>query len=190
MISYTELKKGVIILLNNEPYEVVDISFIRMQQRKAVVQSRLKGLQTGKVIDKTWQASDNIYEADFKKREMLFLYAHREEYWFQVPGDPKTRMMVGKNIVGEISNFLKKNTLTTAYILDGRIIKIVLPIKIEFEVIEAPPAIKGNTAQGGDKVVILETGAKITAPLFINQGDIIRVNTETGTYVERVEKNK
>ncbi len=190
MISYTELKKGVIILFHNEPYEVIDISFVRMQQRKAVVQSRLKSLQTGKAIDRTWQASDNIEEADFKKREMLFLYGHRGEYWFQSPGDPKTRMMVGENIMGEISKFLKKNTLTTAYILNDKIIKIVLPIKMELEVIEAPPAIKGNTAQGGDKVVILETGAKITAPLFINQGDIIRVNTETGMYVERVEKNK
>lgn len=190
MISYTELKKGVIILLNGEPYEVVDTSFIRMQQRKAVVQSKLKSLRNGKVIDRSWQASENIEEADFEKKDMLFLYAHRGEYWFQIPGDAKNRMKVPEEVVGDSSKFLKANTTVNAYILDGNVIKITLPIKMEFEVTEAPPAVKGNTAQGGDKVVTVETGARITAPLFINQGDVIRVNTETGLYVERVEKGK
>ncbi|MFA4999531.1 MAG: elongation factor P [Parcubacteria group bacterium] len=190
MISYTELKKGVIILLGNEPYEVVDTSFVRMQQRKAVVQSKLKSLRTGKVIDRSWQASEEIKEADFEKKEILFLYSHRDEYWFQTPNDPKNRIMVKEDTVGDAAKFLKGNTLVTAYILDGSVIKVILPIKMEFEVTEAPPATKGNTAQGGDKVVTVETGAKIVAPLFIEQGDMIRVNTETGSYVERVSKNK
>jgi elongation factor P len=190
MISYTELKKGVIILLNGEPYEVVDTSFVRMQQRKAVVQSKLKSLRSGKVIDRSWQASESIEEADFEKKDILFLYAHRGEYWFQAPGDPKSRMKVAEEVIGDASKFLKANTTVVAYVLQGEVIKIVLPIKMEFEVTEAPPALKGNTAQGGDKVVTLETGARVTAPLFINQGDVIRVNTETGLYVERVEKSK
>ncbi|MFA5052576.1 MAG: elongation factor P [Parcubacteria group bacterium] len=190
MISYTELKKGVIILLNNEPYEVVDTSFVRMQQRKAVVQSKLKSLRTGKVVDRSWQASENIEEADFEKKELKFLYSHRGEYWFQAPADPKTRIMVEEDVIGDASKFLTANTLVTAYVLQGKVIKIILPVKMEFEVTDAPPAVKGNTAQGGDKVVVIETGAKITAPLFINQGDVIRVNTETGLYVERVEKSK
>jgi len=190
MISYTELKKGTIILLNSEPYEVVDTSFIRMQQRKAIVQSKLKSLRTGKVVDRSWQAGESIEEADFSKKEILFLYTHKGEYWFQTPGDPKNRIMVPESIIGDFSKFLKANTLVIAYILNGSVIKIILPVKMEFEVTSAPPAVKGNTAQGGDKVVIVETGAKITTPLFINQGDIIRVNTETGLYVERVEKSK
>jgi elongation factor P len=190
MISYTELKKGVIIILNGEPYEVVDTSFVRMQQRKAVVQSKLKSLRNGKVIDRSWQASESIEEADFEKKEITFLYAHRGECWFQASGDPKDRIKIAEDVAGESFRFLKPNTSVTAYILDREIIKIVLPIKMEFEVTEAPPAIKGNTAQGGDKVVTIETGAKITAPLFINQGDVIRINTETATYVERVEKSK
>jgi elongation factor P len=190
MISYTELKKGVIIMLNGEPYEVVDTSFVRMQQRKAIVQSKLKSLKTGKVIDRSWQASEAIEEADFEKKEIMFLYAHRGEHWFQESEDQKSRKMVPEDIVGDASKFLKPRTSVTAYMLDGEIIKITIPIKMELEVTEAPPAVKGNTAQGGDKVVTVETGAKITVPLFINQGDIIRVNTELGTYVERVEKSK
>lgn len=190
MISYTELKKGLIILISGEPYEVVDISFIRMQQRKAVMQSKLKSLRSGKVIDKSWQASENIEEADFEKKEIIFLYTHRGEYWFQLPNDPKNRIKILSDIIGDMALFLKPNTRVTAYMLDGIIIKIILPIKIDLEVVEAPQAVKGNTAQGGEKIVVLETGAKIITPLFINQGDIIRINTETGLYVERVPKNK
>ncbi|MCK9187117.1 MAG: elongation factor P [Candidatus Colwellbacteria bacterium] len=189
MISYTELKKGTIILLNNDPYEVVDTKFVRMQQRKAVVQSKLKNLKSGKVIDKSWQASENIEEADFQKQEITFIYSHKGEFWFQEKGNPQNRMMVPEDAIGDNANFLKPQTDVTAYILEGEIIKIVPPIKVEVEVTEAPPAVKGNTAQGGDKMVTVETGAKVTVPLFINQGDIIRINTETGSYVERVEKN-
>ena len=173
MISYTELKKGTIILLNNDPYEVVDTKFVRMQQRKAVVQSKLKNLKSGKVIDKSWQASENIEEADFQKQEITFIYSHKGEFWFQEKGNPQNRMMVPEDAIGDNANFLKPQTDVTAYILEGEIIKIVPPIKVEVEVTEAPPAVKGNTAQGGDKMVTVETGAKVTVPLFINQGDII-----------------
>lgn len=190
MISYTELKKGMMILWNSEVYEVVDIAFVRMQQRKAVVQSKIKQLKTGKVIDKTWQASDAIEEPDFQKKDIMFLYSNRGEFWFQMPGDPKSRFMVAEDIIGEAAKYLKPNTPVNAFMLDGAPIKINLPIKMDFKITEAPPAVKGNTAQGGDKSVTIETGAKVTVPLFINEGDIIRINTETGAYYERVEKSK
>ncbi|MDD5098769.1 MAG: elongation factor P [Candidatus Colwellbacteria bacterium] len=190
MISYTELKKGMIILWNNEAYEVVDIAFVRMQQRKAVVQSKIKQLKTGKVVDKTWQASDNIEEPDFEKKDILFLYTNKGEYWFQIPGDPKSRFMVSEDVIGSAAKYLKPNTTVNAFMLEGNPIKINLPVKMDFEVTEAPPALKGNTAQGGDKSATIETGAKVTVPLFINEGDIIRINTETGSYYERVEKSK
>lgn len=190
MISYTELKKGMIILWNNEVYEVIDIAFVRMQQRKAVVQSKIKQLKTGKVIDKTWQASDNIEEPEFEKKDITFLYSNRGEFWFQIPGDPKNRFMVAEDIIGDASKYLKPNTPVNAFMIEGKPIRINLPIKMDFKVTEAPPAVKGNTAQGGDKSVVIETGAKVTVPLFIDTDDIIRINTETGAYYERVEKAK
>jgi elongation factor P len=190
MISYTELKKGMMILWNSEVYEVVDIAFVRMQQRKAVVQSKIKQLKTGKVIDKTWQASDAIEEPDFQKKDIMFLYSHKGEFWFHLPGDPKNRFMVAEDVIGEAAKYLKPNTPVNAFMLEGTPIKINLPIKMDFKVTEAPPAVKGNTAQGGDKSVTIETGAKVTVPLFINEGDIIKINTETGAYYERVEKSK
>lgn len=188
MISYTELKKGMIILWNNEPYEILDVEFMRMQQRKATVTTRMRQLKSGKVVERTWQASDEIEEADYARKEYTFLYVHRAEYWFQEPGDPKSRFMLPEDIIGDAGKYLKPNTGVTVMTISGDPIKVILPVKMDFTVTEAPPAVKGNTAQGGDKLVMIEGGAKVTVPLFIGEGDIIRVNTETGLYVERVEK--
>ncbi|MCL4406407.1 MAG: elongation factor P [Patescibacteria group bacterium] len=190
MISYTDLKKGMIIRFNHEVFEVIDVAFMRMQQRKAVVTTRLKNLISGKVVERTWQASDAIEEIDIERMEAVFLYSHRGEYWFQEKGNPKNRLMLSEDVLGAAGQFLKPQTEVTAFILDGKPIKVQIPIKMELEVLEAPPSIKGNTAQGGNKMVTLQGGAKINAPLFINQGDVVRINTETGQYVERVEKTK
>lgn len=188
MISYTELKKGMIILWNNEPYEIMDVEFMRMQQRKATVTTKMKQLKSGKVVERTWQASDNIEEADYAKKDFIFLYSHRGEYWFQEPGDPKNRFMIEESLIGDAGKYLKANAVITVMTISDEPIKVMLPVKMDFTVTEAPPAVKGNTAQGGDKLVTVEGGAKVTVPLFINQGDVIKINTETGLYVERVEK--
>jgi len=187
MLSYTDLKSGVIIMFNNEPHEVLESNFSRMQQRKAVVQSKLKNLISGKVIEKTWQASNEIEEADLIKSEAIFLYNHRGQFWFHQKDNPKNRFYLSDGQVAE-ANFLKPQTSVAVYFLDNKPIKVVLPIKMDFQVIEAPPSIRGNTAQGGNKIVIIESGARISAPLFIEQGDIIRINTQTGEYTERVKK--
>jgi len=190
MLSYNDLKKGVVIKFAGDIFEVLDVSFMRMQQRKAVVTTKLKSLVSGKVVDRTWQASDEIEETDLKRMESIFLYGHRKEYWFQEVGNLKNRFMISEEILGDNKQFLKPQTPVTAFVIDGKPIKVQIPIKMDFKVIESPPGIKGNTAQGGTKAVLIEGGVKINVPLFINQDDIIRVNTETGTYVERVEKTK
>ncbi len=190
MISYTELKKGMIIIWNNEPYEIVDVEFMRMQQRKATVTTRMKQLKSGKVVERTWQASDNIEEADYSRKEFTFLYANRGEYWFQEPGNPKVRFSLSENLVGDAGKYLKANTPVIIMTISEEPINVMLPVKIDLTVTEAPPALKGNTAQGGDKLVTVEGGAKVTVPLFINEGDMIKVNTETNTYVERVSTAK
>jgi len=116
------------------------------------------------------------------------LYAHRDQFWFAYEKDASKRFELGEELLGESTKFLKANTVLEAVAFEGRVITVELPIKMEFKVTEAPPAVKGNTAQGGVKQVKIETGATINAPLFINEGDIIRINTETGEYVERVDK--
>jgi elongation factor P len=188
MISYTDLKKGVLFVLDGEPYEVIDSSFLRMQQRKAVVQTKIRNLITGKILDRNWQASDYFEEAEVERQESNFIYAHRGEYWFTSPDDPKNRFALSEELVGNSAKFLKPNTKVITWVFNDKVIKVEVPIKMEFEVTEAPPAIKGNTAQGGTKMVTIEGGARIATPLFVNTGDIIRINTQTGDYVERVDK--
>ncbi len=189
MLSYTELRKGVLVTIDGEPYEVIESSFLRMQQRKAVVQTKLRNLITGKIYDRNWQASDNFEEAEVERKQAMFLYNHRGEFWFSDPKNPKNRSSLPEATIGDPARFLKPNTVVETVVYDGKVITVRVPIKMELKVTEAPPSIKGNTAQGGTKQVTLETGATINVPLFVNQDDIIRVNTETGEYVERVEKN-
>ena len=175
-------------MLNGEPYEVLESNFLRMQQRKAVVQTKIRNLATGKILDRNWQASDEFEEAEVERKEANFIYAHRGEYWFTDPKNPKNRFSLPQEIIGNAAQFLKPDTKVMTMVFNEKVIKVAVPIKMDFEVIEAPPAIKGNTAQGGTKTVTLEGGASVNVPLFINTGDIIRINTETGEYVERIEK--
>lgn len=185
-LAYTDLTKGVLFIMDGAPYEVVETHFLRMQQRKAVVQTRIRNLITGKLLDRNFQASDNFEEAEIEKKNSMFIYMNKGEYWFHAEGDPKARFSLNAEVVGDQGQFLKPNTKVMTWLFNDKVIKVEIPIKMDFKVIEAPPSIKGNTAQGGTKVVTIEGGAKVSAPLFINEGEMIRINTETGEYVERV----
>ncbi len=189
MLDYTELKKGVLFVLDGDPYEVTEMHFLRMQQRKATVNTKIRNLITGKILERNWQASDSFEEAEVEKKQANFINAHRGEYWFTDEKDPKNRFSLLGDIIGTSAQFLKPNTKVETVTFNDKVIKVTIPIKMEFKVIESPPSIKGNTAQGGTKVVVLEGGAKVNAPLFINQDDIVRINTDSGEYVERVDKN-
>ena len=188
MLSYTDLKKGTLFVKDGEPYEVLESNFLRMQQRKAVVQTKIRNLISGKIVDRNFQASDYFEEADVERKEAVFIYSHRAEFWFTEPNNPKNRFSVSNEVLGERAQFLKPNTKVQTLVFGSRIIKVELPIKMDFKVIEAPPAVRGNTAQGGTKTVVIEGGVRVAAPLFVNEGDLIRINTETGEYVERVQK--
>ena len=188
MLSYTELKPGVCIVIDGQPYMVLESEFLRMQQRQPVMKAKLRNLMTGKTVDRSFQPSDKIEEAELAKMKSRFIYESRGDFWFDEIGNPKNRFSLKVEEIGEAAKFLKPNLEITALIFAGKVINIELSIKADYKVVEAPPAIKGDTAQGGTKVVVIETGAKISAPLFINEGDIIRINTTTGNYVERIEK--
>lgn len=188
MLNYNELKPGKYIVLDGHPYMVVEFNFLRMQQRKPVVQTKIKNFVTGKTIEKTFQQSDKIEEAEIEAKEIKYLYSHRGEFWFSEKDDPSKRFKLPENLIGNYADLLKPNFIVEAIMFRNDIIGVKLPIKIDLKVVEAPPAVKGDTAQGGAKQVKLETGATITAPLFINEGDIVRINTETKEYAERVRK--
>jgi elongation factor P len=172
--------------MDGAPYEVIETHFLRMQQRKAVVQTKIRNLITGKLLDRNFQASDSFEEAEVERKHAIFIYESKGQYWFHEEGNPKERFSLDADIAGNQGRFLKANTKVTTMVFNGKVIQVEIPVKMEFKVVEAPPSIKGNTAQGGNKTVTIEGGAKVSAPLFVNEGDIIRINTQTGDYVERV----
>ena len=189
MLGYNDLRKGIIFDLDGAPYEVIEYSFVRMQQRKAVAQVKMKNLANGKVISRNFHQNESFEEADIEKQLIKYLYNNRGEFFFSEKNDPSKRFSVADDVVGTGGLFLKANTEVTAVFFNEKVIKLELPIKVDLVVKEAPPGERGNTAQGGMKLAELETGAKVNVPLFVNTGDVIRVNTESGEYVERVEKN-
>ncbi len=188
MLSYADLKKGVIFILENEPYEVLECQFVRMQQRKPVMQTKIRNLMSGKTVSRNFHQNEIFKEAEIEEKEMVFLFSHRGQYTFVPPGNPRERTVLTEEVVGDVARFLKENLTVFFRFFQEKIIGIRMPIKIEYVVKEAPPANKGNTIQGGSKEVVLENGLSIQAPLFINAGDTVSVNTQTGEYSERAEK--
>lgn len=188
MLSYTDLTKGTVFEMEGEPYIVLEYRFLRMQQRKPTVQTKLKNLITGKIVAKSFQGSDTFPEAKIEKQSITFLYSNRGEFWFCEKDNPKNRFQLKEDAVADQGKFLKPNTEIIAYKFGEKIINIELPVKMDYKVVEAPPSYKGNTATGGSKTVKLENGLQIQVPMFINEGDVIRLNTSTGEYVERAEK--
>lgn len=192
MLEYNEIKPGKYIVHNGEPYEVIFSHVARTQQRKPQNQTKLRSLISGRVVSISFHAADKVDEADISKRPIKFIYANKGEYVFSEANDPSKRFNLSESLVGTQVKFLKGNTIVDVLTFNAddedeqKIIGVKLPIKVELRVTEAPPSIKGDTAQGGTKQVTLETGATVNTPLFIKEGDVIRVNTETGEYVERV----
>lgn len=190
MLTYNELKKGTIFVLDGQPYEVLEYEFLRMQQRKPVAKTKIKNLLSGKIVERNFHQSETFDEAEIEREPVKYLYNHRDEYWFSAKDDPSKRFELKEENIGIGARFLRPNSEAISVKFNGQIINIEVPIKVDLKVKDAPPGIKGDTAQGGTKVATLETGATVNVPLFVNAGDIVRVNTALGEYVERVEKNK
>ncbi len=189
ILDYSEVKPKKFIIHNEEPYEVLESHVARTQKRKPQNAVKLRNLINGRVIPMSFHASDTVEEAEIYRKEGKFLYKAKEGFWFCSPKDPKERYIVESTLIGDQEKWLKENTIvdikTWGEDEEEKIIGIKLPVKMTLEVTDAPPAIKGNTASGGDKLVTLETGGKVTTPLFIEVGDKIIVNTDTSEYVER-----
>ncbi len=190
MLEYNEVRERKIILWDGEPYEVIHSHVFRKQQRKPVNATKIKNLITGRVAEISFGSSEKVEEADISTRPAIYLYKTKNEAWFCDIKDKSKRFTIKEDVVGDKLKFIKENTEIEQIIFtdsddEERIIGIKVPIKVELEVKEAPPAIKGASVTGGNKVVVMETGATINAPLFVEVGDRIRINTETGEYVER-----
>jgi len=188
MLEYNEIKPRKCIVMEGEPYEVVTSHVFRKQMRKPVNATKLKNLISGKVMEYSFHQNEKAEEAELDSRKIKFLYEGRGEFWFCEEKDSSKRFKMTHEEVGDDIKFVKPNSLVDLISFQDRIMGVKVPIKVELKITEAPPAVKGNTISGGTKIVTLETGATVNAPLFVNEGDILSINTETGEYVERVSK--
>jgi elongation factor P len=188
VLSYSEITPKKVIIFNDEPYLVLSYHVFRKQQRKPVNITKLKNLKSGRVVENTFHVNETAEEADIETRNITFIYRKGSEYWFHATGKPAERFSLPEDQVGEQGRFIKERSELSAMVFDEEIIGIKIPIKIELKVIETVDASKGNTSGNALKESIVETGAKVMVPMFINQGDLIAINTESGDYSERVEK--
>ena len=188
MIEYSEIKERKIIIWDGEPYEVLTAHVFRKQQRKPVNATKLKSLLNGRVLEISFAVSDKVAEADISKKEIKYLYNNRGEYWFCDPLKPSDRYKLDEVLVGEAIKYIKPNSIIEVMVWDEKIIRLLPPIKAELKVTESAPAVRGNTSGNATKLVTLETGATANVPMFINEGDIVCINTDSGEYVERVTK--
>ncbi|HNV97109.1 MAG TPA: elongation factor P [bacterium] len=186
MLDFSEIKLGKIIAINDQPYKVVLAQHSKQARSGAVLRTKLKNLINGSVVEKTFSGSDKAEEANLETTKASFLYSDGDNYNFM---DQETfeQFSFSKEDIGDQVQFLREGTIVDILKFNGKSVNIGLPTKMEFKVITAPPGIKGDTAGSATKQVTIETGAQIKCPLFVNEGDTIRVNTETGDYVERVK---
>ncbi len=188
ILSYNEIVSKKVIVYNGEPFEVLSSHVFRMQQRKPVNQTKLRNLISGKVLEISFHQNENAAEADIARIAATYLYTNRGESWFNELGNPKNRFTFPEDAVHEKIQWLVQNAPVQVMLYNEKPITIDVPIKVNLVVTDAPPAVKGDTATGGNKLVTLQSGATILTPLFINPGDVVCINTDTGEYVERVEK--
>jgi len=183
-IAFKEIKKGSVILLENEPYEVLDRSFRAKQQREAMATVHMKNLLTGKVLTNNFQSSAQVEEINLEESRAQFLYKEGDEYYFM---DQETydQFSIDKSQLGDSANYLKEEIVIKIKKFNDKPIDIILPAEVSLKVIEAPPGVKGDTVQGGSKLITLETGMRISTPLFVNEGDNVIIKTKTGKFDRR-----
>lgn len=184
--TLNDIKKGLNINWEGEPYTVVEANFVRMQQRKPVMQTKLKGLITGKVIEYSFKPGDKVETADLSRAKANYMYKDEDAAYF-MNNETFDQFELPLDQLGNKINFLKDGTDCDVLYFEGKPVSIDLPIKVTLKVTQAPPGIKGDSSSNVTKQITLETGAVINAPLFVNEGDDIIVNTDNEEYVERAK---
>lgn len=187
MLNYNEIKPGVAVLVEGEPYVCMWNNIMQKQQRRPVNQTKLRHLIKGNQIEYSFQQSDKLNEAEIEKKQAVFVFhdERKSEWVFHDKDNKSQRFTLNDEMVGEGGHFLKPNMDVETLSFNGNIFAVKLPIKVQLKVTDAPPDVRGNTAQGGSKIVTLETGSTLNVPMFVKEGDVLVINTETGEYVER-----
>lgn len=184
-MDISDIKLGAVVMMNNQPYQIIWSNRMRTAQRKPVMQTKLRNIISGKVIEYSFKFGEKVEEADVSKEKANFLYTDVEGTHFMNQETFETVDMP-KDITLDQEPYLKEGLEVQILRFNGKPVSVELPIKIELKVAESPPDVKGNSGGNITKPVKLETGLSVQAPMFIKEGDVLRIDTRTGEYVERV----
>lgn len=184
MYSTSDFRNGLKILLDEVPYEIVYFQHVKPGKGGAFVRTKLRNLLNASILEKTFRATEKVGVPDIMDVQMQFLYADDAFHFMNL--ENYDQIQVQPDIVGDNALFLKENTVVQILLFKGEVVSLELPAFVELEVTECEPGARGDTVSGASKPAKLETGATVQVPLFINQGDTLKVDTRTGEYVERV----
>jgi elongation factor P len=189
MASYTtsEIRSGMKLLLENEPYAVIDNEFVKPGKGQAFNRIKVRNLKTGRTIERTFRSGESIEGADVVDMEMQYLYQEGDFWHFMVPENFE-QYTAGKSALGDNAQWMKDGIICIVTLWNGEPLLITPPAHIDLKVVETDPGLRGDTATGGQKPAKLETGAVVRVPLFINEGEVLRIDTRTGEYVSRAKQ--
>jgi elongation factor P len=182
----SEFKAGLKILLDNDPYSIVENEMVKPGKGQAFNRVRVRNLKTGRTIERTFKSGDSVESADVVDADMTYLYSDGDFWHFMVP-DNFEQYAAGKTAVGDNVQWLKDGTNCIVTLWNGVPLQVTPPPHIDLKVVETDPGVRGDTATGGQKPAKLETGAVVRVPLFINEGEILRIDTRTGQYISRAK---
>ena len=185
MYSTADFRKGLKLELEGKPFIIVDFLHVKPGKGGAFVRTRLKNMETGQVLEKTFRSGEKVGRPDLLEREMQYLYQDAEGYCF-MDNNNYEQIFIDEDHLGDTKNFLKENIDVKMLFFNNNPIGIELPIFVSLEITQTDPGVRGDTATGATKPATVETGVVIQVPLFINEGDMVKVDTRTGVYVERV----
>ena len=188
MASYntSEFKSGMKILLDNDPYSIVENEMVKPGKGQAFNRVKVRNLKNGRTIERTFKSGDSVEAADVVDTDMQYLYSDGEFFHFMVP-DSFEQYVAGTAAVGDNAKWLKDGITCIVTLWNGVPLQVTPPPHIDLKVVETDPGVKGDTAQGGQKPAKLETGAVVRVPLFIGEGEILRIDTRTGEYISRAK---
>lgn len=189
MLTAGDFRRGTKIEYKGEPYEVVDFQFVKMQQRAPIVRTKIKSLKTGRVLEENFSSGEKFESPMLEEKEMQYLYAQEDFHYFM---DMETYDQVPLTVaqLGEAKKYIKENMTVKILYYKGEPMTVEPPMFVELEVVDTEPAFKGDTASGGSKPARLETGAVVKVPFHIQVGDVLRIDTRTGEYIEKVSSKQ
>ena len=186
MYSTSDFRKGLKIEFKNEPYIIVDFLHVKPGKGGAFIRTKLKNMITGRVLDETFRSGEKVDRPDLEEKDVQYLYLDQEGYCF-MDNETYEQIFLPEDHVGEAKNFLQENVNVKLLFYQGRPIGLDLPTTVDLTVVTSDPGLKGDTATGATKPVTLETGLVVQVPLFINEGDVLKIDTRTGEYIERAK---